>query len=681
MPKAPALPHLNLAPDNNEDFNGLTPATLSPRSTGSPHTPRSAPTSPYLQGAAPSFMSHQASVSQDSRNDGSRTGPSSPRITAMPELPASPVPQSPKHARDPSKGFFSNLMASKSSHKLHPSETSIPENGEKPNARSRASSKERSLHSLKKQGSTPELPKAVSSNGPSHDNEAPAPAEIFPPQATVEPAPAAKKTKSKFGGILARTKTVRMEETAPKQKHPPPNHLQLDTSNSANDHADTSPRTAPIKFDHRDRAFGPESGATVRNRSVDRQARDDFHSMKRDRQTGNIPVSHSFRDGSTLQILSNLGQTGKGVGDRLGKAGKGFFGKITRSGSSNEREPATVTDDNYVCTTINLPLVKQTRKTRIARRLESSKDKTEFWMPALPWRCIDYLNMNGAEEEGLYRIPGSNRDVKHWQRRFDTEYDINLFDEPELYDINTIGSMFKSWLRELPDEILPKSVQNKIATQCAGATSAPQLLKDELSRLPPFNYYLLFAITCHLSLLNSYAEKNKMDYRNLCICFQPCLKIDAFCFQFLVMDWKNCWQGCWTEKEYLEEEYRYEREGSVNESEDLAIDERAISSSGSSQQQQQPTASQPPSSNAQQASAQQSAPPRSADAAAQRKSMAPKTKQRSLSQGGSARDRSNSGHTPSQSVPAVPRMTTPEPPKLSLDQRLPELTGLSPIRM
>lgn len=282
--------------------------------------------------------------------------------------------------------------------------------------------------------------------------------------------------------------------------------------------------------------------------------------------------------------------------------------------------------------------------------------------------------MNGAEEEGLYRIPGSGRDVKHWQRRFDTEYDINLFDEPDLYDINTIGSMFKSWLRELPDEILPKTVQNKIATQCVGATSAPQLLRDELSRLPPFNYYLLFAITCHLSLLNSYADKNKMDYRNLCICFQPCLKIDAFCFQFLVMDWKNCWQGCWTEKEYLEEEYRYERDGSLHESEDLGLDERAISSSGSSQQQPAPVATA--------AAATQPVPPRSADAAAQRKSMAPKTKQRSLSQGGgSNRDRSNSGHGPSQSVPAVPRMVTPEPQKLSLDQKLPELTGLSPIRM
>jgi len=36
-----------------------------------------------------------------------------------------------------------------------------------------------------------------------------------------------------------------------------------------------------------------------------------------------------------------------------------------------------------------LPLVEQTRKTRIAKRLEDSKDKTEFWMPALPWRCIE----------------------------------------------------------------------------------------------------------------------------------------------------------------------------------------------------------------------------------------------------------------------------------------------------
>jgi hypothetical protein len=166
---------------------------------------------------------------------------------------------------------------------------------------------------------------------------------------------------------------------------------------------------------------------------------------------------------------------------------------------------------------------------------------------------------------------------------------VNLFDEPDLYDINIIGSMFKAWLRELPDEILPKDTQTRIAKECLGATEVPQMLKDELSKLPPFNYYLLFAITCHLSLLHSYVDKNKMDYRNLCICFQPCLKIDGFCFQFLVCDWKHCWQGCWTEKEALEAEYRAlaglpppsSAGASTSQSHEYP-DERAVSSSSSS---------------------------------------------------------------------------------------------------
>lgn len=329
--------------------------------------------------------------------------------------------------------------------------------------------------------------------------------------------------------------------------------------------------------------------------------------------------------------------------------------------------------------------------------------------------------MNGCEEEGLYRIPGSGKDVKYWQRRFDSEpYDINLFEEPDLHDINTIGSMFKSWLRELPDEILPKAVQNKVAQQCAGATQVPQLLKDELSKLPPFNYYLLFAITCHLSLLTSFSDKNKMDYRNLCICFQPCLKIDAFCFQFLVNEWKNCWQGCWTEKEYLEDEYRYEREGSVNESEDLAVDDRAVSSSGSSQIQNSHTRDQQVQHQLQQYQQNQHALPdipqsassvgtpvlqqreqslqqstsTSSKATGLRKSSSMKKhhKARSLSQtesttGGGKKTSAGLGvtmHTPNQSAPIVPRVvTTPEPQlqKTSAPEKLPEVGSLSPIRM
>ena len=176
------------------------------------------------------------------------------------------------------------------------------------------------------------------------------------------------------------------------------------------------------------------------------------------------------------------------------------------------------------------------------------------------------------------------------------ELDVNLFDDDELFDINIIGSLFKAWLRDLPSEILPKAVQERVSKECAGATEVPQLFKDELSMLPPWNYYLLFATTCHLSLLYAHVEKNKMNYNNLCICFQPCLKIDVFCFHFLVCDWRNCWQGCRTEKQYLEEEYRvlngagesndglHSSGGDSSQGSMTVAEERSLPSSGSSRQ-------------------------------------------------------------------------------------------------
>ena len=117
--------------------------------------------------------------------------------------------------------------------------------------------------------------------------------------------------------------------------------------------------------------------------------------------------------------------------------------------------------------------------------------------------------------------------------------------------------MFKSWLRDLPDEILPKNTQKEIEKAYDPSSpprSAPQELKDALSNLPPYNYYLLFAITCHISLLHSCSAGNKMTYHNICVCFPPCMKIEQFCFKYLVLDWRNCWQGCWTEKEWLADE-------------------------------------------------------------------------------------------------------------------------------
>ncbi|KAK4217035.1 hypothetical protein QBC37DRAFT_68667 [Rhypophila decipiens] len=391
-----------------------------------------------------------------------------------------------------------------------------------------------------------------------------------------------KKSKPKPFTILNRTRSIKDQEIGDSKNSPSPKDRsprQIKVPEPDRAYAAAPLRTAPIQA--HDRSFREMMSSAVRNHSAERsQGRDSSVGRGRDHHDNHHNNNNRFqpsslKDNSGSNFLSGLKNS-----KAAGILNKTFFG--TRGeGVPHSREPV-VDDEHYVLKVLNLPLVEQTRRTRISKRLEESRDKTEFWMPAFPWRAIDYLNYKGSDVEGLYRVPGSGPQIKKWQRKFDEDGDVDLFEQTDLYDINIIGSMLKAWLRELPDELFPKAAQDRIARECAGSETVPQLLIDELSNLSPFNYYLLFAITCHLSLLLAHSDKNKMDFRNLCICFQPCMKIDAFCFKFLVCDWRDCWKGCKNEAKYIEEEYALF---------DQPPPKPAVSPEPSSQQQQQRNAS------------------------------------------------------------------------------------------
>lgn len=418
-----------------------------------------------------------------------------------------------------------------------------------------------------------------------------------------------KRPKPKPFTLLKRTRSIKDGSIdSPSPKDPSPAHLRA-LAESDQGYTSTALRTAPIQA--QDRSFREMMSSAARNHSAERpQGRDISGSSRRDTDNTSRYAPSAYRE--------NGGSFFSGLKGLKASVNKGLFGSGGRSDHHVHREPV-VDDEHYVLKVINLPLVEQTRKTRISKRLEDSRDKTEFWMPAFPWRAIDYLNYKGSDVEGLYRVPGSGPQIKRWQRKFDegaflhvpsgcfpsltqfaAELDVDLFEQHDLYDINIIGSMLKAWLRELPDELFPKAAQDRIARECAGSNKVPQLLIDELSNLSPFNYYLLFAITCHLSLLLAHSDKNKMDFRNLCICFQPCMKIDAFCFKFLVCDWRDCWKGCASEAKFIEEEYalfdvpppktvpevqtesRKQGNGNATAAKEEVVEERAPSSSSSS---------------------------------------------------------------------------------------------------
>jgi RhoGAP domain len=216
-------------------------------------------------------------------------------------------------------------------------------------------------------------------------------------------APKKKTSKHKFN-ILGRKQSLKDDD-------PQPIDLRLGSSS----------KSKPPKTFHREpKTEKParERPSAVRNRSLERQIQTD----------DGFVHPGSSTNGQHSSIQQSVRSTSTRAADGFGRAAKGLLGKLSnrthpvdshssdRSRNEAEAQKAAITKSYKV---VNLPLDEQTRMTRICKRLEDCKDKTEFWLPAVAYRCIDYLNDKGMTHEGLYRVPGSEREIRNWIWRFD----------------------------------------------------------------------------------------------------------------------------------------------------------------------------------------------------------------------------------------------------------------------
>ena len=211
-----------------------------------------------------------------------------------------------------------------------------------------------------------------------------------------------RKPKPRFANLIKRTQSIRVDAdgkrskpTTPISATAPIQRTQYDGTSESEEakFGPRTPRTAPLRPD---RALRDMIGSNTRGRSADRPPSNHSSENNAPRHLGppssasnsNSALSTSTsgfnREGPGSHLFTNIKNTSSRAGAGLGRAGKGLLRKMERRPSSVGRE-----DEQYILQVIHLPLIKQTRKTRIAARLEDSKDKTEFWMPALPWRCIE----------------------------------------------------------------------------------------------------------------------------------------------------------------------------------------------------------------------------------------------------------------------------------------------------
>ena len=211
-----------------------------------------------------------------------------------------------------------------------------------------------------------------------------------------------RKPKPRFPNFIKRTQSTKVDidgkrskPTTPISANAPSRKIQYDGTSEVDDPkpGPPTPRTAPIRPD---RSLREIIGSNARGRSADRPPSNHSSETNTARHLG-PPSSASnstsalssstagfHREGAGSHLFANIKNTSSRAAGGIKGASKGLLRKMERRPSSTGRE-----DEHYVLKTIHLPLIQQTRNTRIAARLEDSKDKTEFWMPALPWRCIE----------------------------------------------------------------------------------------------------------------------------------------------------------------------------------------------------------------------------------------------------------------------------------------------------
>ena len=89
----------------------------------------------------------------------------------------------------------------------------------------------------------------------------------------------------------------------------------------------------------------------------------------------------------------------------------------------------------------------------------SARGPDTTYLPAVVYRCLEYLNSkDAASEEGIFRLSGSNIVIRNLRMRFENEGDVRLLDDEQYHDIHAVASLLKLYLRELPVSILTREL-------------------------------------------------------------------------------------------------------------------------------------------------------------------------------------------------------------------------------
>ncbi|XP_024211065.1 SLIT-ROBO Rho GTPase-activating protein 3 isoform X9 [Pan troglodytes] len=145
-------------------------------------------------------------------------------------------------------------------------------------------------------------------------------------------------------------------------------------------------------------------------------------------------------------------------------------------------------------------------------------------IPLVVESCIRYINLYGLQQQGIFRVPGSQVEVNDIKNSFERGEDP-LVDDQNERDINSVAGVLKLYFRGLENPLFPKErFQDLISTiKLENPAERVHQIQQILVTLPRVVIVVMRYLFAFLNHLSQYSDENMMDPYNLAICFGPTL--------------------------------------------------------------------------------------------------------------------------------------------------------------
>ncbi|XP_044154977.1 protein FAM13C isoform X3 [Bufo gargarizans] len=171
------------------------------------------------------------------------------------------------------------------------------------------------------------------------------------------------------------------------------------------------------------------------------------------------------------------------------------------------------------------PERKEQRNSRDpACHVSSSEEKSpeEGGIPLLIKEAVQYLSTFGLEHTGLFRVTGSLKKVTALKAKYDGGESVDLTQDG---DIDTVASLLKLCLKELPKGVIPESTQSSFIIVYKDyrldEEDCSKHLKQLIEDLSQTHFTVLHYLCTFFIRVASYSEINKMTLENLSIVLGP----------------------------------------------------------------------------------------------------------------------------------------------------------------